>query len=366
MELELQPMAINVMKQLCFLPSSMTDCRPQFIVPMSLACILSFGIHLFDPTKEFQQTPEAMMIGMMMTPVAKALIRALSSDQSKYNNYLTEELGSNLTANMLLTALDASMVCIEANGMFSSILSNAFDKESYTQFLKQLLRRSKRLLAFSSTSTEVQGYFLVELCSTDYQMKRINWCYRYVVQRLNLPDNDPIRDLHTDCCDSYLAILFSVLNISKDTGDAFLQATVLHLQLTAMLTGCCYTVRSTRIQELCNLMKEQADAASDFSPPLWRATTIGVTRKIVVETILPFFEAQNATSIEVYKLIAYLDLYSPGRIKNRVAKDYMKACACCKTEAADLLKCSGCGSVRYCDAACQKKNWKNHKKECSK
>lgn len=32
----------------------------------------------------------------------------------------------------------------------------------------------------------------------------------------------------------------------------------------------------------------------------------------------------------------------------------------------DLLRCSGCAYVRYCDASCQKAEWPNHKTECTR
>jgi hypothetical protein len=41
-------------------------------------------------------------------------------------------------------------------------------------------------------------------------------------------------------------------------------------------------------------------------------------------------------------------------------------CATCGKAPEKLLTCGGCGLVRYCNAACQKADWKNHKKVCFK
>lgn len=42
----------------------------------------------------------------------------------------------------------------------------------------------------------------------------------------------------------------------------------------------------------------------------------------------------------------------------------MAACAFCSTEKADLLKCSRCKSVFYCNKECQRLHWKAHKTIC--
>ena len=41
-----------------------------------------------------------------------------------------------------------------------------------------------------------------------------------------------------------------------------------------------------------------------------------------------------------------------------------KFCSACEKESDTLMKCRDCKCVWYCDAACQKRHWKEHKKEC--
>lgn len=41
------------------------------------------------------------------------------------------------------------------------------------------------------------------------------------------------------------------------------------------------------------------------------------------------------------------------------------ACNACGKSDVELLKCGGCGNVRYCSSDCQKKDWKNHKPNCN-
>jgi hypothetical protein len=47
---------------------------------------------------------------------------------------------------------------------------------------------------------------------------------------------------------------------------------------------------------------------------------------------------------------------------------YTLQCACCQKQGAagvKLLACSRCMKTYYCSAACQKHDWKQHKKTCS-
>ena len=39
-------------------------------------------------------------------------------------------------------------------------------------------------------------------------------------------------------------------------------------------------------------------------------------------------------------------------------------CQYCGEKKNDLLQCAACGSVQYCNRACQKSDWKSHKKNC--
>lgn len=47
-------------------------------------------------------------------------------------------------------------------------------------------------------------------------------------------------------------------------------------------------------------------------------------------------------------------------------KSRIKTCAGCHCTSANLLKCSGCKSVWYCDAKCQRLHWPIHKADCKK
>ena len=47
-------------------------------------------------------------------------------------------------------------------------------------------------------------------------------------------------------------------------------------------------------------------------------------------------------------------------------KKKVKCDGCNKQSTEKMKLCSGCERVRYCDAECQKKDWKEHKKVCGK
>ena len=47
-------------------------------------------------------------------------------------------------------------------------------------------------------------------------------------------------------------------------------------------------------------------------------------------------------------------------------KKKVKCDGCQKQSSENMKLCSGCERVRYCDAECQKKHWKEHKKVCVK
>ena len=42
----------------------------------------------------------------------------------------------------------------------------------------------------------------------------------------------------------------------------------------------------------------------------------------------------------------------------------ISVCANCGFEGTNLLRCSRCKLVHYCDKTCQKNHWKKHKKYC--
>lgn len=47
-------------------------------------------------------------------------------------------------------------------------------------------------------------------------------------------------------------------------------------------------------------------------------------------------------------------------------KSALQVCAACGKEAPSLKVCGGCRGPKYCSQACQKEDWKSHKKECHK
>ncbi|KAF7310074.1 Bin3-type SAM domain-containing protein [Mycena indigotica] len=54
---------------------------------------------------------------------------------------------------------------------------------------------------------------------------------------------------------------------------------------------------------------------------------------------------------------------SPSPVK--IAKTTLYRCSYCRNPSAMLRKCGGCSEARYCDAGCQKRDWKEHKKKCA-
>ena len=55
-----------------------------------------------------------------------------------------------------------------------------------------------------------------------------------------------------------------------------------------------------------------------------------------------------------------------ARVLNaKIKRDLDKRmCSVCNKAPDDIQMCQGCLDVRYCGAACQKKNWKQHKFVC--
>ena len=41
-----------------------------------------------------------------------------------------------------------------------------------------------------------------------------------------------------------------------------------------------------------------------------------------------------------------------------------RTCAACGKQQLQMLKCSRCKAAFYCDAACQKRHWREHKAAC--
>ncbi len=48
------------------------------------------------------------------------------------------------------------------------------------------------------------------------------------------------------------------------------------------------------------------------------------------------------------------------------AQENTQTCAWCKTRSKELLRCARCKKTYYCNAQCQKNNWKQHKSTCDK
>jgi hypothetical protein len=42
----------------------------------------------------------------------------------------------------------------------------------------------------------------------------------------------------------------------------------------------------------------------------------------------------------------------------------VRICAACGKKALQMLKCSRCTAAFYCDAACQKRHWREHRAAC--
>lgn len=91
-------------------------------------------------------------------------------------------------------------------------------------------------------------------------------------------------------------------------------------------------------------------------------------------TVYGAIEVRRGYLISTFTLLAdeYQDLELGEKIQNKLTLHggaYLKKCFNCdKIESKDqkFLICDGCKMAFYCSKECQKNNWKNHKKYCSK
>lgn len=114
--------------------------------------------------------------------------------------------------------------------------------------------------------------------------------------------------------------------------------------------------------------------------------------KEIIKTIPDFIEKKFAEVTNFYKL--YIDYANDGNIVKRqnfisnaydkigikqcnrnpdfslipvalFKNHFMLSCDNCYRKDIDLFKCFACKEAYYCSKECQKKDWKNHKKECN-
>ena len=73
--------------------------------------------------------------------------------------------------------------------------------------------------------------------------------------------------------------------------------------------------------------------------------------------------SSGASNCEEAVKVTECNSASRGRV---TARDRFKTCAGCSQEIKDRIQlCAGCKKVAYCNPACQKANWKIHKKTCA-
>ena len=68
------------------------------------------------------------------------------------------------------------------------------------------------------------------------------------------------------------------------------------------------------------------------------------------------------------KTVVKFKLFENEQIKQEKKDGAMvlRQCDYCSEKHLKTMQCGGCKKARYCDATCQKADWKNHKKCCSK
>jgi hypothetical protein len=118
------------------------------------------------------------------------------------------------------------------------------------------------------------------------------------------------------------------------------------------------------------------EKVSTFKTPAWLSKCVTVSDFQLCLTILPLphlkfihqlvvdfkgtsneiiFPVRRGTAQEILQAIC-------------IAKNRLNGISChhCGKDDVKMRACSGCEKAHYCDATCQKADWKKHKKECKK
>jgi hypothetical protein len=121
----------------------------------------------------------------------------------------------------------------------------------------------------------------------------------------------------------------------------------------------------TPVKTVVERGKECLAACKAWLPPYFRKILIeGVElldkMLIAAERMYPNDFSTRELGLEVLAALqaSELDLFDLGDPNPR------RRCSACDREGRTMSKCSGCKNVYYCNALCQKKHWKVHKKTC--
>jgi TPR repeat protein len=123
-----------------------------------------------------------------------------------------------------------------------------------------------------------------------------------------------------------------------------------------------------RNAEACTLLRKLLEyetssglAAEEQSMVLMLPVVLG--KQATLENVKRLTEAELVTLVEVSQQVMASDPSSRER-RDKVALKPCGGCGRVEKSLNDFKKCSRCQQARYCSAACQKRDWRGHKKVC--
>ncbi len=142
--------------------------------------------------------------------------------------------------------------------------------------------------------------------------------------------------------------------------------------LVAGQLGLCHRSLPTVMHNMVGTDKSRYTAKAVHSSLVFKGVKfygLFVQEKNVAGTTFPndlFLQALTGK-----KLRGHLHLFLSEAVRDKVVHSFWaqtpRVCAACgKAETVEkkLSKCAGCQSLVYCDAACQKDDWRRHKPAC--
>ncbi len=381
--------------------------EPEYLMFSFLVAIIMLEYHCVHSLKTYIDEAEMISQNMRLMETCHELLKSFESKSQegflfklKCNRFLKFELGSELTIETAAGMLEDATLTMEC-------IVRYYETPTSASAIKDILKKVKSKVLKAMEASElahVDG--LASLYSLQTKFYVLGWCFTYMMDKdkVNLPDD--VVSEWWEVADLFFEFLQKKLKAIKEKKptDYYAVATLYHIYLQAIRNGGSKdNVRYNELEMVCHKLNRAVDQCS-WAPPCW-VKDIKQELELLNDNVLPALRLLGPSSYEKFVLMptrapAAVGIQKAPEEHERVnldaalANQHTKAkCATCGQTSKKLLKCGAvsrfgyitlltssqhgssfflsfflfqCQLVWYCDRRCQKRGWKDHKKDCAK